>query len=67
METFEKPATLLTVNEAARMLRVSRASVYRRIADGQIPALRIGDGHGPLRIPSDELDAWLHSEPEDAA
>jgi excisionase family DNA binding protein len=54
--------TLLTVAETAARLRVSRLTVYRRIAKGQIPALRIGDERGPLRIPEDELSAWLYGE-----
>lgn len=40
---------LLTVDEARRVLRCSRASIYRRVADGQLPALRIGES-GPLRF-----------------
>ena len=40
---------LLTVAEVARDLRVSRHSVYRRVHDGTLPALRIGRS-GPLRF-----------------
>ncbi|HYT52869.1 MAG TPA: helix-turn-helix domain-containing protein [Gaiellaceae bacterium] len=59
MATVETRPMLLTVPEVARLLRCSRHSVYRRIADGSIPAVRLGEEHGPLRVPSDELDHWL--------
>ena len=35
-------ARLLTVNEVADLLRVSRMTVYRLIKEGQMPALRVG-------------------------
>lgn len=34
---------LLTVSEIATTLRISRASVYRLIRSGQLPATRFGD------------------------
>jgi excisionase family DNA binding protein len=55
---------LLTVNEAAERMRTSRATVYRRIATGEIPAVRLGGTRAALRIPADALDAWLFAEPE---
>ena len=39
---------LLSVPQVARRLNVSKPTVYRRISDGWIPALRIGDGCGPI-------------------
>ena len=33
---------VLTVEEAGRLLRLGRSSVYRAIERGEIPALRIG-------------------------
>jgi excisionase family DNA binding protein len=56
---------LLTVAETARRLNVSKPTVYRRIYEGQIPAVRIGEP-GPLRVPADELEQWLWSDPEAA-
>src|SRR5881227_3316291 len=35
-------ARLLTVNEVADLLRVSRMTVYRLIKSGEMPALRVG-------------------------
>lgn len=39
---------LLSPEQAAERLGVSRATVYRRIADGTIPAIRLGQGPSPL-------------------
>jgi excisionase family DNA binding protein len=66
----EKPATvdrLLTVPEAARLARVSVPTIYRRISAGEIPALRIGDFSGPIRIPENEFKGWLYGDPRSAA
>jgi excisionase family DNA binding protein len=57
---------LLTPAEVARELRQDRATIYRKIAGGVIPAVRLDYGRGALRVPADELDAWLgsrHVEP----
>jgi excisionase family DNA binding protein len=34
---------LLTVADVARMLRLSKASVYRLVAEGKLPHVRIGN------------------------
>jgi excisionase family DNA binding protein len=44
----------LTVEQAARVLGQSRATIYRRIERGQLGALRLGET-GPLRIPLSSL------------
>jgi excisionase family DNA binding protein len=59
MATTERPY-LLTVNEVATMLRCSRASVYRKISAGQIPAVRLNDRLGPLRVVRGELGQWIN-------
>jgi excisionase family DNA binding protein len=51
-------ADLLTVNEAARRLRMSRVSLYRAVARGELDAYRVGE-NGPLRIPADALERFL--------
>ena len=56
-QTVTEP-TFLRPSEAARLLRCSRQSVYRRIADGSIPAVRIAE-HGPLLVPRRELENRL--------
>jgi excisionase family DNA binding protein len=54
----------LTVPEVARLLRCSPPTVYRRIASGEIPAVRLGTEFGPLRIRRDELERWLYATSE---
>ena len=57
MHTFS--ARLLTVHEAALRLRCSPPTIYRRIATGELPATRLGNGTAALRISERELDGWL--------
>ena len=49
---------LLTVDEVAHRLRQSRVTIRRKIAAGELEAVRLGE-HGPLRIPEDALAAHL--------
>ena len=61
-------AELLTVDETARMLGVSPATVRRRIRAGEIPALKLGRGPAaPVRVDADELREWLYANPEGVA
>jgi excisionase family DNA binding protein len=46
--------TLLTVQEAARLLRLSPFTVYRLAKAGRIPSIRIG---GSVRVPKEALEA----------
>jgi excisionase family DNA binding protein len=52
----ESKPRLWTVNETATFLRCSRTQLYRLIADGLVPYIRLG-GHYVFR-PA-ELEAWL--------
>jgi excisionase family DNA binding protein len=54
-----RPAELLRIPEAAERLNVSRASVYRWVVEGRLPAVQLGGRGAPLRIPSAELERWL--------
>lgn len=57
--THEEDA-LLTVEEAARVLRVSPDTVRRRIAAGELPALRVGgSSQAPVRISRSALEDLL--------
>jgi len=56
----ETGSRFLTVGETARRLNVSPATIYRRVHEGQIPAIRVGQDIGPIRIDRDELEAWLY-------
>jgi len=49
-------ARLLTVNEVADLLRISRMTVYRLIKEGQIAALRVGRSY---RLREDDVDDYL--------
>jgi excisionase family DNA binding protein len=44
----------LTVAEAAALWRVSVPTVYRRVAAGDVPHIRIGTD-GPIRIPASAI------------
>jgi excisionase family DNA binding protein len=50
---------LLRIPEAAEKLNVSRASVYRWIEEGRLPAIQLGGRGAPLRIPEAQLHEWL--------
>ena len=54
---------LLRIPDAAQRLNVSRASLYRWIAEGRVPAVQLGGPGAPLRIPEDELEQWLYEPP----
>lgn len=43
---------------------LSNRTVRRRIADGEIPAVKLGQGpNAPVRVDRAELEAWLYSFP----
>ena len=50
-------ARLLTVNEVADLLRVSRMTVYRLIKDGEMSAFRVGRGY---RLRKEDVDTYLN-------
>ena len=47
---------LLTVNEVADLLRVSRMTVYRLIKTGEMPALRVGRSY---RLREEDIHSYL--------
>ncbi|MBA3691658.1 MAG: helix-turn-helix domain-containing protein [Actinobacteria bacterium] len=49
-------ARLLTVNEVADLLRVSRMTVYRSIKQGEMAALRVGRN---LRLREEDVHSYL--------
>jgi len=49
---------LLTVDEVAHRLRQSRVTIRRKIAAGDLEAVRLGP-NGPLRVAEDALAAHL--------
>ncbi len=50
---------LLTVKEAAFILRLHKISVYRLISKGKLPSCRIGQA---IRIPKENLDHFIESQ-----
>lgn len=59
---------LLTVREAATALRVSKPTIYRWIANGELPAIRYGQPRpegdsrrgGAIRIPETAVQAYMN-------
>jgi excisionase family DNA binding protein len=54
-EAAPAEAQYLTVAEFARRLRVAPVTIYRRIGDGSLAAVRLGP-NGPIRVRASELD-----------
>ena len=50
-------ARLLTVNEVADLLRVSRLTVYRLIKEGDVPAFKVGRGY---RLREEDVHSYLN-------
>jgi excisionase family DNA binding protein len=53
---WPRPAPVLTVNEAARVLGVERSTVYRLLRAGELEAVRVGKRR---RFRPEDLDAYL--------
>ena len=54
MEDENEPLAL-TVDEAARVLRISRNSAYQAVKNGEIPSIRIGNRIIVPRQPFDRM------------
>ena len=55
---------LLTVPEAAQLLRISRNLAYELVAQHQLPCVRLGR---TIRIPRDSLELWIRERAEESA
>lgn len=55
--TVDELPLMLTVDEAAEVLRIGRNSAYAAVAEGAIPSVRIGR---IIRIPRTGLAAIVH-------
>jgi excisionase family DNA binding protein len=52
--------TLMRVKDVARELDQSVSAVYRKIAAGDLPAVRLGSSErAPIRVPAGALREWL--------
>ena len=56
-ESFAK-ARFLTVQEVAKLMRVSSMTVYRLIKAGDLPAVRVGRS---FRVPRHAVEEYLRS------
>lgn len=59
--------SFLTAGQVADRLGIDKATVYRAVARGEVPAVQFGGPRHSIRIPEDEFMAWLFSEGESAA
>jgi excisionase family DNA binding protein len=60
-ENVQTRPSFLTPAEVAQLLRCRRQTVYSRIQNGSIPAVRL-DPHSPLLVPRRELERRLFGE-----
>lgn len=58
--TLEIVDTVMSVADAARILKCGRSTVYELIRRGELPAKRLGRARG-VRIPTKAFYAWLDS------
>lgn len=56
---------MLTVDEVAARLRLSRPTIYRMLAAGILPGVRVSGHRGAIRVPAAELDDWLSTRRTD--
>jgi len=63
-ETQEERADVLTVDQAADYLQVSKVTIWRWLSTGKLPGAKIG---GRWRILRREIDGLLEGEPDMAA
>ena len=54
--TAADSSLLLTVSEAAQVLRISRNLAYELVARGELPAVRLGR---VIRVPRFGLESWI--------
>jgi excisionase family DNA binding protein len=67
MSTNER-GRLLAVPEVAVRTGLGISTVRRKIREGEIPALRVGNKPGSsIRVDEVELERWLYGDPKDAA
>jgi excisionase family DNA binding protein len=60
---MEQSATYLTVKEAAERLRQNEQTVRRRLREGSLPGVRVGEGaRAAWRIPAAALEEMLDAE-----
>ncbi len=58
-EAKRHQSPLLTVNETAEYLSVSRSTIYRLVERAEVPSHKVG---GQIRFDRDELRSYIHRE-----
>jgi excisionase family DNA binding protein len=68
MAEIANPAKpLISVQQAAKLAAVSPATIYRLVQRREVPAFRVGNGHGPIRLPREGFTDWLYDETRGAS
>lgn len=60
LRLVSRPPPLLSTDEVAHRLSVSRKTVYRLIHAGSLPAVKTSDtGRAHLKVDEQDLEAWI--------
>jgi excisionase family DNA binding protein len=59
MQNVAVKESLMRVKEVAQELGQHEATVYRKVHDGTLPAVRLGGGRSALRIRRSDLERFL--------
>jgi excisionase family DNA binding protein len=54
------PGDVLTIDELAAYLKISKSTLYKLAQDGALPGLKVGKR---WRFHKEAIDAWLKSQP----
>src|SRR3954452_16950504 len=65
MDTAEHRRDYPSVAQVAMTLGVSALTVRRRIAAGELPAIKLGGPGASVRVPRRALEMWLWSTPSE--
>ena len=61
--TVEDSPSYVSMEQAAELLQVSARTIRRRVADGSLPAYRLGDAPSSrVRLRVDELLRWVEGD-----
>ena len=63
MAASQEAPVLVSIRDAARLAGVSYVRVWRLIQRGEVEAVRVGNGSGPLRVDRERFLEWLYCSP----
>ena len=58
----EEPGDVLTIDELANYLRISRSTLYKLAQEGRVPCQKVGRH---WRFPKEAIDRWLGQSGQD--